>query len=63
MAELSFITTKRGGRNAVYDGYIYNKKRENDVNVFWYCTCRDSMGCKGALKTLITMDGPQVSMF
>ena len=61
MAQLTFVPTKRGGRNAVYNGFMYNKKRENGTHIFWSCTRRDAAGCKGTLQTLITMDGPRVS--
>lgn len=61
--ELTFVPTKRGGRNAVFNGFIYQKKRQNDINIYWYCCKRDSIGCQGSLKTLITMDAPQVCIF
>lgn len=60
--ELTFVATKRGGRNAVFNGFIYQKKKEDAVSIYWYCTKRDSDGCRGSLKTLVTMDGPAVSL-
>ena len=60
MDELTFVTTKRGGRNAVYRGYIYNKKNANTVTVYWSCTRRDIDGCRGAMKTLINLTDPVV---
>ena len=61
MAELTFVQTKRGSRNAVYNGFIYNKKNQTATTVYWSCTRRDADGCLGALQTTITMEGPRVS--
>lgn len=60
---LTFVATKRGGRNAVFNGYVYQKKKEDGVSVFWYCSKRDSLGCRGSLKTLATMEDPQVRAY
>lgn len=59
MAEV--LTTKRGGSKLVFNNFVYTKKKENDIHIFWYCVQRDSDNCKGAVKTLLTMEDPIVS--
>lgn len=52
MEQIRFLETKRGGRRLVYQNFMYTKKRQNDINTYWYCVKRDSLGCKGAVKTV-----------
>ena len=53
MDELNFLTTKRGGRKAVYRDFMYKREKRK------YCDClytrRDIDGCRGAIKTPIDL--------
>lgn len=59
--EVQFITSSRGGRLMAMNGFLYQKKRENAIHVFWYCARRDQDRCLGAAKTLVTLDDAQVT--
>ncbi|KAG0440244.1 hypothetical protein DMUE_1883, partial [Dictyocoela muelleri] len=45
---LNLIKSKRNKDMLVYDGYIYNLRREKDTMSFWRCVQR---GCGGRMKT------------
>ena len=45
----SFIPSGRGGRKALFKGYIYTRHRMGDSSSTWHCTERHS-NCKGRVK-------------
>lgn len=57
---MEVITSNKGGRKLIFENHMYTIKKESDVVIYWICTRRQSDKCNGALKTLITLDEPQV---
>ena len=49
MAQISFIPLGRGGRKALYGGYVYTKHRAGLSCTFWHCVSRRDK-CKGRIK-------------
>ena len=49
MAQLEFVPSSRGGRKALYNGFMYTKHRVTGTGSFWHCVDRHSK-CKGRLK-------------
>ena len=49
MAALSFIPSGRGGKKALYSGFIYTKHRDISAGSVWHCVARHSK-CKGRIK-------------
>ena len=49
MEDLTFVPSGRGGRKALYSGYIYTKHRNDVTGSSWHCIERHS-GCKGRFK-------------
>ena len=48
--ELSFITGRKGGCNAVYDGHVYTFDRKKDSGVmYWQCKGKRTFQCKARL--------------
>ena len=48
---MEFISTTRGGRSLIYEGFRYHENRiDRDGRIFW--RCNNSRSCGGALTTL-----------
>ena len=48
--ELSCITGRKGGYNAVYDGHVYTFDRKKDSGVMhWQCKGKRTLRCKARL--------------
>jgi hypothetical protein len=48
---MEFITSNKGSRKLLYEGYAYTKKNENKSSMRWECSQRIGLNCKGALTT------------
>ena len=60
---MELLTTQRGGIKCIFEDHIYTRKRENAGFIYWYCAKRDMNGCRGAMKSTITMESPSVRLF
>ncbi|XP_069973499.1 uncharacterized protein [Penaeus vannamei] len=48
---MELLTTSRGGRKLLYEGYAYTKQRTHESTVRWECSRKKTAMCRGSLIT------------
>ena len=48
---MEFITSNKGSRKLLHEGYAYTKKNANKSSIRWECSQRMGLSCKGALNS------------
>ena len=56
---MEIIRSNKGGNKLCYNGHTYTKKSSSNASIFWVCTNRNRLRCRGSLLSNLQMNNLQ----